>query len=646
MTGRSFAVAPAELGDRVARILGEQARGAAAVADPKPTGGTPSHLFLSEIFIRQPREEATTTDYLCLVSIDAQSGDRGELHVVGPGALRSRSAAIAPGLLVGPIPVCPMPRGVQRIGVVLLGVSRRQIRAREVLRAIQDLADALDFERDPEGSSAVALGILDRVELLRRSMGARLVAGGVHEVGPSADQNPRHLLFATGAADPARRFRVEDGHLSVVAAHDAATAWREQEFVLVRVGPLPEMVDVDRSMDDLRRLHVATQGTLAPEPVVDPVESYQERAHRLGTLSRLTGLFGKGGIQRLPFVTPIAVEAAADLGPLLVTDGDIHPQCAQRLAEMRADLGRMYGLELPGTRVRLNDGDLPSGSYIIIIREIPLVMGTLTLGRALCTATVGELAFLGVTAEPATDPASGDERAWISEDDVPRVHAANIRTLTADGYIVLHLSAVLRKNLATFADIQVVANLLRERARGQFEQIRAAAGGLPRFTSVLRALLVEEVSIRELPAICDRYLATQHRPTHEIAEEIRCLEPVRAEIAGNSAETPVFELGPGFAELMAGAIKRDGDAAVLALEPEPTQDALSAVRQAVGDAPARNRTPVLLVDDWRIRSFVRKLIELEFPHLAVLSRREAVAPDAMPVVGTIDVEPLPPWRRW
>jgi type III secretory pathway component EscV len=53
------------------------------------------------------------------------------------------------------------------------------------------------------------------------------------------------------------------------------------------------------------------------------------------------------------------------------------------------------------------------------------------------------------------------------------------------------------------------------------------------------------------------------------------------------------------------------------------------------------RNPVIFVEDWRMRPFVRKLVELEFPHLAVLSRREAVAPDSRQVLATIEVEPRP-----
>jgi hypothetical protein len=55
---------------------------------------------------------------------------------------------------------------------------------------------------------------------------------------------------------------------------------------------------------------------------------------------------------------------------------------------------------------------------------------------------------------------------------------------------------------------------------------------------------------------------------------------------------------------------------------------LSAVRSAVDRLPADGLDPFLLVEDWRLRRPLRKLVELEFPHLRVLARRELADLDA------------------
>jgi flagellar biosynthesis protein FlhA len=296
-------------------------------------------------------------------------------------------------------------------------------------------------------------------------------------------------------------------------------------------------------------------------------------------------------------------------------------------------------LEPPTIRVRINERDLPDGTYIIMINEIPLVSGNVDLSRGLCNETVDGLRRLEVKGEEAVNPANGSECAWVGQADWQKLKDAGLAIWTPGEYIVLHLSAVIRKNAAEFADIQTIVNLLKEKTKEGARSILLSQGGVPRFTSVIQALLSEEVPVKELPAICDCYLQNQNLPAYEIPEEIRCLDVVRGAIPGNTPDTPIYLLGGNLVSLIAKGIQRDGEAAVLALEPEPTQNALTAVRNEVAKLPPTTRNPILFVEDWHIRPFVRKLVELEFPHLAVLSRREALVPNVRPVLGAIELEP-------
>jgi flagellar biosynthesis component FlhA len=89
----------------------------------------------------------------------------------------------------------------------------------------------------------------------------------------------------------------------------------------------------------------------------------------------------------------------------------------------------------------------------------------------------------------------------------------------------------------------------------------------------------------------------------------------------------VYRLAQDYVALIRENIQRDGDAAVLALEPEVTQEALTAVRNEINRLSSRSAKPVILVDDWKIRPFVRALIEPEFPQVRVVAEREVAAVD-------------------
>src|SRR5205823_2527857 len=103
------------------------------------------------------------------------------------------------------------------------------------------------------------------------------------------------------------------------------------------------------------------------------------------------------------------------------------------------------GVRYPGLRVRGNEGDLPKGAYIIMINEIPLVMGTVDQAKILVNDTAERLRLLNIPGEPATNPANGNDCAWVSVEHQNLCEQAGLTTWDASGYMVLHLSAVLRK---------------------------------------------------------------------------------------------------------------------------------------------------------------------------------------------------------
>jgi hypothetical protein len=68
---------------------------------------------------------------------------------------------------------------------------------------------------------------------------------------------------------------------------------------------------------------------------------------------------------------------------------------------------------------------------------------------------------------------------------------------------------------------------------------------------------------------------------------------------------------------------------------------ITAVTSIVGHTlPADRRRPVLIVEDWRLRPFVKSLIVLEFPEIRVVARREVEGVSGVPAPSaTIVVEP-------
>src|SRR5690606_932537 len=76
----------------------------------------------------------------------------------------------------------------------------------------------------------------------------------------------------------------------------------------------------------------------------------------------------------LPVVTPLAMEVGAGLVPLV--EGE-KGSAVDRAAEIRDRIVRSTGVRVPGVRFRGNDSDLPPDTYLLMLDEVPLVMGSI-----------------------------------------------------------------------------------------------------------------------------------------------------------------------------------------------------------------------------------------------------------------------------
>jgi tetratricopeptide (TPR) repeat protein len=429
-------------------------------------------------------------------------------------------------------------------------------------------------------------------------------------------------LFARSAyaeAIPLYQEALERSPSDAVIWSNLADAWERDTST-------PAIARIDRALTAIRK---------AGE--IDPAEpDYCDRIRRLENLRTSIHSFGDRVINLLPVVTPIALEVAFDLIPLVEgTDGGLSEECERLFSRMRQDLLATYGVKAPGVRVRGNETDMPPGSYLIMLMEVPLVMGTVSLERRIARASAEQLKKLGVTAEPATDPYTGDEVSWAGVSDWPSVSQAGIPLWSALEYMVRHLQAVLARNLADFVGHEEAHGLLEQHGEELTRRITALPGGLSSFTWVLRALVQEQVPITALEPIASRFaeLFASGVSRTAIVEQLRSLAEVRPVLPGNRMGTRFFHIGPNLSARLSEAITSDNGRTVLAMEPEDCQELLSTVRTEIGSERA-----ALIVDEPSVRPFARCLFELEFPDLAVLTRAELL-PELTSVPTTeIDVD--------
>ena len=144
--------------------------------------------------------------------------------------------------------------------------------------------------------------------------------------------------------------------------------------------------ELDKSEPDLAKRLEGARAALTEAFRLDPKNAeYRDRLRNIEQLIDLAPTYGAVGLERLPVVTPIAMEVAGDLLPLIenTRDRTLAPAFESLLKGVRNEIFERYGLRIPGLRTRANS-EMPPGSYLIMLMEVPIVMGSVTRDRRFC----------------------------------------------------------------------------------------------------------------------------------------------------------------------------------------------------------------------------------------------------------------------
>jgi type III secretory pathway component EscV/predicted Zn-dependent protease len=377
-----------------------------------------------------------------------------------------------------------------------------------------------------------------------------------------------------------------------------------------------EMVyNLGRAVEELEKA-----GRLAPE-----TPEYEKRIDYLCNRIDIIKKIGEKAEITLPVVTPIAMEVAGNLTPYIEGDeagGGLSVEVTNHLGTLKSDILNNYGIKSPAVRFRYNESDLTNGVYLIMIEEIPLVMGNVSVNKKFFPGPLTDLEAHEIsTNDKVKDPVSGAEGCWVEEKEWDSAEAAGLELWDIVKYPVRHLQAILQKNLSQFAGHQEVVNLLDVEMAGEGEKlVISSPGTLTALVNVIKGLLNEGVPVTPFGLIYDivKTLYPEGKSELTIAETSRSLDKVRPLLPGNNKKYTFLRIGPNFEVYFQQAIYKGNSKPILAMLPEHCQEALSVVRQQVN----KREHAAILVEDPEIRPFLRALICLEFPDVPVLSRRE------------------------
>lgn len=316
-----------------------------------------------------------------------------------------------------------------------------------------------------------------------------------------------------------------------------------------------------------------------------------------------------------------------------------HQELAFRMGKMRKKFATQYGFVVPEVRLT-DDFSIPPKSYQIKIHGTVVAEYQMRVGEV--TVLLGNGPLPEVPGEEVREPAFGMRAYSVSEmfsEDLKRE-----RFTFADNMSVLltHLSEVIRNNLPqllSYKDMKALIERQDQEYRKLIDEVCTSHISYPGLQAVLKLLLAERVSIRNLHLIIEAIaeIAPHVRRTEQIVEHVRIR--MAQQICGDLTESGVLKvlrLGNRWDLAFHQALKRDAKGEIREFDIDPRlleefgNEASKAVRQHL-DAGER----FVLVSSPDARPYVRMIIERLFATLPVLSHVEIARGVEVRVLGSI-----------
>jgi flagellar biosynthesis protein FlhA len=340
----------------------------------------------------------------------------------------------------------------------------------------------------------------------------------------------------------------------------------------------------------------------------------------------------------------IHVEFSPDLVPMIL---DPSTGLEARIANMRQHVATVFGLILP--EIRLTDNAaLPDGQYVIRIQGVEQARDRLRPERYL--ALIPADPPPNARGEEVREPVYGAPAMWVAPDQGDDLALNGLTVVTPAEVLATHLLEVVKRNFPRLLTLRSLRGLLDEMGRVS-DPARAEANRrlldelvpdrVPpdMLLSVLRLLLEERVSIRNMPLILEA-IAEARTPgagAEQITENVRQRLgfQILAELRREDGTVPLIQLAPGWEETFHAHQLESGNGRTdVALPPDVFNRLASAVADRIAEVGASG-VQAGVVTSVKRRRFLRTVIASRGLTNPVLSYDE-IGLDARPaLVGLV-----------
>jgi type III secretion protein V len=343
-----------------------------------------------------------------------------------------------------------------------------------------------------------------------------------------------------------------------------------------------------------------------------------------------------GGIDSYALTLPVILECGQSLSGEIKKAGRGRSFIDQMIPRMRQAMYADLGVRFPGVHVRTDSPILDADEYSIQLNEVPIIRGKV-LQKHLLTNESGENLQRYNLPFTTYKNSLGMPSNWVDDTHRELLDRAGIKYWNTLEVMILHLSYFFRNYSNEFIGIQEVKSMLEFMEKSFPDLVKEVTRLIPlqKLTDIFKRLVQEQISIKDLRTILEALgeWAQTEKDTVLLTEYVRSSlkRYISYKYSQGQSVLSVYILDPEIEDMVRGAIKQTSAGSYLALDPDAVQMILQGVRGTVSPPPPGGQPPVLLtaID---VRRFVRKLIEMEFPDISVVSYQE--------IIPEIRIQPL------
>jgi len=327
-------------------------------------------------------------------------------------------------------------------------------------------------------------------------------------------------------------------------------------------------------------------------------------------------------ITRYLHVDPLEIEIGYGLIPLV--DEEQGGDLLHRITAIRKQCAIELGIVIPPIRIRDNISLNPQ-QYVIKIRGADSAVGEIYLNRMMGLAAGDtEIELEGIK---TIDPAFGLPAVWLPENQKETAEKNGYTVVEPGAVLATHLKEVLKQHayeILSRQDVNELIENVKKENNTIVEELIPNLLNVGQIQKVLQNLLRERVPIRDMVTILESLAdaAPMTKDPDVLTEFVRsALSKIIAKpFISNENVVNGLILDPGLENYLTTNLEQN-QKATLNLPPETLKTIYQNVREEIAKMNQRGLTPLLFCSPV-IRPYLRKILEMAFPQLFVLSYNE------------------------